>query len=120
MHHPPHPGEVLREYSGNTTVTEAATDLGVNRVTLSRVVTGFSGISADMAFRICSGNLSLQLWERVFATAPGSATRQAMERSFPLKRPSLRVDERWLRWKAKAPIDMPCVRWRTERRSFVA
>ena len=52
MHNPPHPGEVLREYLGNTTVTEAAIKLGVNRVTLSRVVTGASGISADMAYRL--------------------------------------------------------------------
>ncbi|MCY7308750.1 MAG: hypothetical protein LH632_21990 [Rhodoferax sp.] len=31
-------------------------------------------------FRIRSKNLSLQLWERVLATAPGSADRQAMEK----------------------------------------
>ena len=31
-------------------------------------------------FRIRSKNLSLQLWERVLATAPGSAERQAMEK----------------------------------------
>ena len=31
-------------------------------------------------FRIRSGNLSLKLWERVLATAPGSAERQAMEK----------------------------------------
>ena len=34
MHNPPHPGEVLREYLGEVTVTEAAVKLGVNRVTL--------------------------------------------------------------------------------------
>lgn len=48
MHNPPHPGEVLREYLGDITITDAAVKLGVNRVTLSRVVTGASGISADM------------------------------------------------------------------------
>jgi addiction module HigA family antidote len=52
MHNPPHPGEVLREYLGNISVTEAAVRLGVNRVTISRVVTGSSGISADMAYRL--------------------------------------------------------------------
>lgn len=52
MHNPPHPGEVLREYLGDITVTEAAVKLGVNRVTLSRVVTGSAGVSADMAFRL--------------------------------------------------------------------
>ena len=63
MHNPPHPGEVLREYLGNTTVTEAAIKLGVNRVTLSRVVTGSSGISADMAYRLAAAfGTSPELW----------------------------------------------------------
>jgi len=63
MHNPPHPGEVLREYLGNTTVTEAAIKLGVNRVTLSRVVTGASGISADMAYRLADAfDTSPELW----------------------------------------------------------
>jgi len=63
MHNPPHPGEVLREYLGNTTVTEAAIKLGVNRVTLSRVVTGSSGISADMAYRLADAlGTSPELW----------------------------------------------------------
>jgi len=52
MHNPPHPGEVLREYLGDMPVTVAATHLHVNRVTLSRVLNGASGISADMAIRL--------------------------------------------------------------------
>jgi plasmid maintenance system antidote protein VapI len=40
MHNPPHPGEVLREYLGGITITTAAIKLGVNRVTLSRVISG--------------------------------------------------------------------------------
>lgn len=63
MHNPPHPGEVLREYLGDVTVTEAAVKLGVNRVTLSRVVTGSSGISADMAYRLGDAfGTSPELW----------------------------------------------------------
>ena len=63
MHNPPHPGEVLREYLGDVTVTEAAVKLGVNRVTLSRVVTGASGISADMAYRLAEAyGTSPELW----------------------------------------------------------
>jgi len=63
MHNPPHPGEVLREYLGDITVTEAAVKLGVNRVTLSRVVTGSSGISADMAYRLGEAfGTSPELW----------------------------------------------------------
>ena len=63
MHNPPHPGEVLREYLGETTVTAAAAKLGVNRGTLNRIVTGASGISADMAYRLASAfGTSAELW----------------------------------------------------------
>ena len=63
MHNPPHPGEILREYLGDITVTEAASKLGVNRVTLSRVVTGSSGVSADMAYRLGEAfGTSPELW----------------------------------------------------------
>ena len=63
MHNPPHPGEVLREYLGDITVTEAAVKLGVNRVTLSRVVTGSAGVSADMAYRLGEAfGTSPELW----------------------------------------------------------
>jgi addiction module HigA family antidote len=63
MHNPPHPGEVLREYLGEVTVTEAAVKLGVNRVTLSRVVTQSAGISADMACRLAQAfGTSPELW----------------------------------------------------------
>ena len=63
MHNPPHPGEVLREYLGNTSVTEAALRMGINRVTLSRVVTGAAGISADMAYRLGDAfGTSPELW----------------------------------------------------------
>jgi antitoxin HigA-1 len=63
MHKPPHPGEVLREYLGDITITEAAVKLSVNRVTLSRVVSGASGISADMAYRLAQAfGTSAELW----------------------------------------------------------
>ena len=63
MHNPPHPGEILREYLGNISVTEAAVKLGINRVTLSRVVTGASGVSADMAYRLAAAfGTSPELW----------------------------------------------------------
>ena len=63
MHNPPHPGEVLREYLGDITVTEAAAKLGVNRVTLSRVVTCASGVSADMAYRLAEAfGTSPEMW----------------------------------------------------------
>jgi antitoxin HigA-1 len=63
MHNPPHPGEVLREYLGDISVTEAAVKLGINRVTLSRVVTCASGVSADMAYRLADAfGTSPELW----------------------------------------------------------
>lgn len=63
MHNPPHPGEVLREYLGDITITEAAMKLGVNRVTLSRVVSGASGVSADMAYRLAQAfGTSPEMW----------------------------------------------------------
>lgn len=63
MHNPPHPGEVLREYLGDVTITDAAARLGVGRVTLQRVVSGASGISPDMAYRLASAfGTSPELW----------------------------------------------------------
>ena len=63
MHNPPHPGEVLREYFGSITVPEAALKLGVNRVTLSRLEAGASGVSADMAYRLGAAfGASPELW----------------------------------------------------------
>ncbi|MCK9466501.1 MAG: HigA family addiction module antitoxin [Thiopseudomonas sp.] len=52
MHNPAHPGDVLREYLGEYSVTEAAQRLGVTRATLSRILNGRAGISADMALRL--------------------------------------------------------------------
>ncbi len=55
MHNPPHPGEVLRELCLKPlglTVTEAAAALGVSRKTLSSILNGRAGISAEMAVRL--------------------------------------------------------------------
>ncbi len=63
MHNPPHPGEVLREYLGDLTVTEVARKLGVGRVTLQRIVNGAAGISPDMAYRLAAAfGTSPELW----------------------------------------------------------
>ncbi len=52
MHNPPHPGKVLREYLGQMEVADAAARLKVSRTTLSRVLNGRAGISADMSLRL--------------------------------------------------------------------
>ena len=63
MFNPPHPGEVLREYLGTVSVTDAAKHLGVTRVSLSRILNGSVGISADMALRLSEAlNTSPELW----------------------------------------------------------
>jgi addiction module HigA family antidote len=53
MYNPPHPGSVLRKWlPGGMTVTDASASLQVARVTLSKILNGSAGISADMALRL--------------------------------------------------------------------
>ena len=55
MHHPPHPGEILKELCLEPlglTVTRAAKALGVSRKTLSAILNGRAGISPEMAIRL--------------------------------------------------------------------
>lgn len=52
MHNPPHPGEILREWLTEVTVTDAATALGITRAMLSRILNGAAAISADMDVRL--------------------------------------------------------------------
>lgn len=55
MFNPPHPGETLKEDvlpALGLTVTQAAEQLGVARVTLSRMINGHAAVSADMAIRL--------------------------------------------------------------------
>jgi antitoxin HigA-1 len=55
MHNPAHPGQVLKHSvfaNDQMTVTEAASALGVSRITLSRLLNGRAGISAEMAVRL--------------------------------------------------------------------
>ena len=64
MHNPPHPGEVVREYLGEMSVSAAAKHLGVGRVTLSRVLNGKATISPEMALRLAAafGTSSPEVW----------------------------------------------------------
>jgi len=55
MFNPPHPGLTLRDVvlpALGLSVTEAAQQLGVSRVALSRVLNGRATISPEMALRI--------------------------------------------------------------------
>jgi addiction module HigA family antidote len=68
MHNPPHPGEVLRELCLEPlglNVTRAAHALGVSRKTLSSILNGRSGISAEMAIRLSIAfNTTAESWLR--------------------------------------------------------
>lgn len=52
MYNPPHAGLILREYIGGYSVTEIAERLGVTRATLSRILNGKQGITAEMSVRL--------------------------------------------------------------------
>lgn len=55
MHNPAHPGEVLREWlPEQLTVTEAAAQLKISRVMLSKILNAKAGITAEMALRLAA------------------------------------------------------------------
>jgi antitoxin HigA-1 len=87
MHNPPAPGLVLREYLGDMAVTAAARHLRVTRVTLSRVLNGKSGISANMALRLAAAlGTSPDLWMNMQAQYDlwrARKNRQPIVRPFP-------------------------------------
>jgi addiction module HigA family antidote len=67
IHEPLHPGEIIREIlieGANLSVVDAAKKLDVNRTTLSRLLNGRAGISADMALRLSKllPNTDILLW----------------------------------------------------------
>ena len=64
MHNPPHPGEVLRELCLKPLgLTEAARALGVSRKTLSSILNGHAGVSAEMAVRLAIAfNTTAESW----------------------------------------------------------
>ena len=68
MFNPPHPGAILREdclKPLRLTVTAAAKGLGVSRGSLSELLNGHNGISADMAIRLeKAGFGSAESWLR--------------------------------------------------------
>jgi addiction module HigA family antidote len=71
MFQPVHPGEILKEDvlpDLGISVTEAASQLGVTRVALSRIVNAQAAISADMALRLGDwiGN-GAEVWLRMQA-----------------------------------------------------
>jgi addiction module HigA family antidote len=49
---PAHPGEVLRDYLGEMSVSDAAIRLGLTRAHLSRILNGHAGITANTSLRL--------------------------------------------------------------------
>jgi addiction module HigA family antidote len=63
---PAHPGEVLRDYLGEMTVSEAATRLKITRAHLSRILNGHSSVTAEMSLRLGSAlGTSPDFWLRM-------------------------------------------------------
>lgn len=66
MHNPPHPGEVLKGLymePVKISVTDLAKRLGVDRKTVSRLVNGRCGVTAEMALRLGKAlSTSADLW----------------------------------------------------------
>src|SRR5262245_54370429 len=66
MHRPPHPGEILREgwlVPLELSVTNAAEALRVTRKTLSAILNGRAGVSAEMAIRLSQAfNTTAESW----------------------------------------------------------
>ena len=64
MHNPAHPGEVLKEWiPEGLTVTAAATQLGISRVMLSKILNMKAGVTADMALRLAAWlGTSAEMW----------------------------------------------------------
>jgi addiction module HigA family antidote len=91
MHHPPHPGPILKEALEHVpiSVTGFAAHLGVSRVTLSRVLNGRAGVTPAMSIKISEafGQDSPDLWFKVQnAHDFWQATQARRKKVRPLKR----------------------------------
>jgi addiction module HigA family antidote len=52
MHNPASPGELLKEFLGDTTATQLAEHIGVARATVSRILNGRTAITMDISIRL--------------------------------------------------------------------
>ena len=96
MYNPPHPGEVLRDgvFTGTgITVTAFAKRIGVTRVTLSNVLNGKNGISADMAVRLAAAlGGSGESWLHVQAQYDLAASEKALKKTIAKIKPLRSTD----------------------------
>jgi antitoxin HigA-1 len=84
MHNPAHPGEIIREdclAPLGLSVTAAAEWLGVSRQSLSELLNGRNGISAEMAIRLeKAGWSTADTWLRMQAAYDLSMAKQRAHR----------------------------------------
>jgi addiction module HigA family antidote len=100
MFNPPHPGESIREdciKAVGLTITAAAAELGISRQSLSEVLNGHNGVSADMALRLenkgwgsaegwLRNQASYDLWQaRQAAKTKALAAKRAVEKKAAAK-----------------------------------
>ncbi len=52
MHNPASPGELLKEFIGDRSVSDVAAHIGVARATLSRIINGHNAVSVDLSIRL--------------------------------------------------------------------
>lgn len=52
MHNPASPGELLREFLGDVTITQLAQHIGVARATISRILNGRTAVTTDLSIRL--------------------------------------------------------------------
>ncbi len=52
MHNPASPGELLREFMGETTATELARRIGTARATISRILNNRTAVTVDLSIRL--------------------------------------------------------------------
>ena len=52
MYNPASPGELLREFMGERTISELAAHIGVARATLSRILNGRNAVTVDVSIRL--------------------------------------------------------------------
>ncbi len=52
MHNPASPGELLREFVGETTATELAGRIGTARATISRILNGRTAVTVELSIRL--------------------------------------------------------------------
>lgn len=64
LHTPPHPGQILREYLTEMSITEAAEKIGVDQFQLSSVLAGSAPITPDLANLLAHAlGTSVAIWE---------------------------------------------------------